>query len=216
MLDIDGFRIDKGTQITVDALADFADYQRKCAKRFGKDNFLMVGEIVATSEEAAIFVGRGKQPDQVFDNLTNAFVATGTSDPASYLRDFGLSALDGSAFQYDIYGAMTRFLGMDGPWGSKGVDFVQQWNLLLASNDMVNAITGEFDPRNFMGVTSQDVFRWPALSDGAERQFLGLFITTLELPGVPIVSLPITSQWKKFWSQSSACHPTSNVAWIFS
>jgi len=188
MLDIDGFRIDKGTQITVDALAEFSSYQRECARSFGKDNFLIVGEIVANSQQAAIFVGRGKQPDQTFSNLTEASIASGTANPSSYVRDFGSSALDQSAFQYDIYGAMTRFLGMDGPWGGFGVDFVEQWNMLLSSNDMVNAITGEFDPRAFMGVTSQDVFRWPALKDGAERQFLGLFITTLELPGVPIVS----------------------------
>lgn len=189
MLDIDGFRVDKGTQITPDALAEFSTYQRECAKQFGKENFMVVGEVVATSELAAVFVGRGKTPDQKFDNLTEATIADGTTNSSSYIRDFGSTALDGSAFQYDIYGAMTRFLGMDGPWGGNGVDFVQQWNLLLGSQDMVNAITGEFDPRSFMGVTSQDVFRWPALKDGAARQFLGMFITTLELPGIPIVSL---------------------------
>lgn len=188
MLDIDGFRIDKGTQITVDALADFSSYQRQCAKRYGKENFLIIGEIVSSSEQAAIFVGRGKQPDQVFNNLTEAFIANGASDASSYIREFGQTALDGSAFQYDIYGAMTRFLGMDGPWGGDGVDFVQQWDQILASNDMVNAITGVFDPRIWFGMTSQDVFRWPALIDGAARQFLGMFITTLELPGVPVVS----------------------------
>lgn len=36
-----------------------------------------------------------------------------------------------------------------------------------------------------MGMTSQDVFRWTALKNGTEKQILGQFITTLELPGTP-------------------------------
>jgi alpha-1,3-glucan synthase len=46
MFDVDGFRIDKALQVTVDALAEFSEYQRDCARRHGKDNFLMVGEVV--------------------------------------------------------------------------------------------------------------------------------------------------------------------------
>lgn len=34
-------------------------------------------------------------------------------------------------------------------------------------------------------MTSQDVFRWTALKNGTERQLLGQFITTLEVPGTP-------------------------------
>lgn len=37
-LDIDGFRFDKATQVTVDAQAAFGDYIRKCARDHGKHN----------------------------------------------------------------------------------------------------------------------------------------------------------------------------------
>jgi alpha-1,3-glucan synthase len=47
MLDIDGFRMDKGQQITVDAQGEFADYVRRCAGSFGKNNFFIPGEIVS-------------------------------------------------------------------------------------------------------------------------------------------------------------------------
>lgn len=47
MLDIDGFRMDKGQQITVDAQGEFADYVRQCAGSFGKSNFFIPGEIVS-------------------------------------------------------------------------------------------------------------------------------------------------------------------------
>ena len=39
MLDIDGFRMDKGQQITVDAQGEFSDHMRQCASAHGKDNF---------------------------------------------------------------------------------------------------------------------------------------------------------------------------------
>ena len=111
MLDIDGFRMDKGLQATPDALAEFSDYQRRCARKHGKENFFIVGEVVGDPDLAAIYIGRGKQPNQVVSNVTEAFVSTNVTDSASFVRPFGLSALDGAAFHYDIYGAMTRFLG---------------------------------------------------------------------------------------------------------
>lgn len=190
MLDIDGFRMDKGVQITVDAQAEFASYQRDCARQHGKENFIIVGEIVASPQQGSIYVGRGKQPDMVFTNSTEAMMATGnaTNDGTSYVREFGQSALDGSAFQYEIYGALTRFLGLSGPFGIRGTDWVDFWNnWLLAGDDMVNVNTGKFDPRQFFGMTNQDVFRWPALSYGTNRQMLGWIVTFLEFPGVPNV-----------------------------
>jgi alpha-1,3-glucan synthase len=51
---------------------------------------------------------------------------------------------------------------------------------------MVNSNTGEFDPRHLFGMTNQDVFRWPSLTNGVYRHLLGLFITTLEMPGIPL------------------------------
>jgi len=119
MLDIDGIRMDKALQTTPDKMAEFSDYQRQCARRHGKENFLMVGEIVGNPALAAVYVGRGKQPDQYINettktsskNVTIRLLATNESDTNSFIRPFGLSALDGAAFHYDIYGAMTRFLG---------------------------------------------------------------------------------------------------------
>ena len=35
--------------------------------------------------------------------------------------------------------------------------------------------------------TDQDVFRWPSLKNGTQRQLLGFFVTILEMPGVPMV-----------------------------
>lgn len=122
--DIDGFRIDKALQTTLDALAEFSDYQRACARDRGKENFLIVGEVVGEIPLASIYIGRGKMPTQIFTNLTEAMTASGETDEDEYVREFGSSALDGQAFHYPTYGAMTRFLGLDGPIGFEGVDFV--------------------------------------------------------------------------------------------
>lgn len=111
MLDIDGFRMDKAIQTTIDSMAEFASYQRQCARKYGKENFYIIGEIVGSDAQAAIYVGRGKQPDMYFDNYTVAAMATNTTDPDNYVRNASHSALDGAGFQYIIYGAMTRFLG---------------------------------------------------------------------------------------------------------
>ncbi|KUI66955.1 Cell wall alpha-1,3-glucan synthase mok13 [Cytospora mali] len=185
MLDIDGFRMDKAIQTTIDSMASFADYQRQCARQYGKENFYIVGEVVATDAQAAIYIGRGKQPDMYFGNATEAAMASNTTDSSSYIRNASLSALDGAGFQYIIYGAMTRFLGLDGQTGFQGVDFVELWESMAIENDLVNANTGKFDPRHIIGMTSQDVFRWTALKNGTEKQLLGQFITTLEVPGTP-------------------------------
>lgn len=61
------------------------------------------------------------------------------------------------------------------------------WNTFLTTNDFLNANTGEFDPRHMYGTSNQDVFRWPAITDGVDRQLLGQFITTLHMPGIPLL-----------------------------
>ena len=63
MLDIDGFRIDKATQVTVDALGDFSEAMRQCAQIVGKKNFFITGEISGGNEYGSVFIGRGRQPD---------------------------------------------------------------------------------------------------------------------------------------------------------
>jgi alpha-1,3-glucan synthase len=185
MLDIDGFRMDKAAQTPIDVHAQWSDYQRACARRHNKENFLIVGEIVSKIPYASLLVGRGKQPDQAFKNLTEAVAAINVREDNNYIRPFGSVALDGDAFHYPFYGAMTRFLGLDGPIGLEGVDFVELWHDLLLHEDMVNANTGEFDPRHLWGMTNQDVFRWPALANGTQRHLLGLFIANLMMPGGP-------------------------------
>jgi len=69
MLDIDGFRMDKGQQITVDAQGEFADYIRQCAASVGKKNFFIPGEIVSGNAFGAIYLGRGKEPSMVGGQL---------------------------------------------------------------------------------------------------------------------------------------------------
>lgn len=68
MLDFDGFRMDKGQQITVDAQGEFADYIRHCALSLGKKNFFIPGEIVSGNSFGTIYLGRGKEPSMVIRN----------------------------------------------------------------------------------------------------------------------------------------------------
>jgi len=44
-LDIDAIRIDKATQVTLDALASWASNTRACAADVGKNNFFIPGEV---------------------------------------------------------------------------------------------------------------------------------------------------------------------------
>jgi alpha-1,3-glucan synthase len=190
MLDIDGYRIDKATQVTVDALGDFSQAMRECAATVGKDNFYITGEISSGNTFGSIFVGRGRQPDQTLDNETQAVTMTNSSNNSLFIRDPGLNGLDAAAFHYSIYRSLVRLLGMDGIIASSydtPVNLVQAWNDLLLTNDLVNPSTGVFDPRQMFGTTNQDNFRWPAVAHGTEKQLLGQFLTTLHMPGVPLL-----------------------------
>ncbi|KAI4941950.1 hypothetical protein J4E91_010500 [Alternaria rosae] len=205
MLDIDGFRFDKATQITVEAQAEFGDFVRQCARKYGKDNFFMPGEITGGNNFASIYLGRGRQPDQVPDNITQAVTLTNNSDDKYFLRAHGKQALDGAAFHYSTYRSLTRFLGLDGNLEAGydvPVNFVNAWNTLLTTNDFVNAETGKFDPRHMYGVTNQDVFRWPAIKQGTERMLLGLFVTTIHMPGIP----------KLLWGEEQAFYILDSTA----
>ena len=187
-LDIDGYRIDKALQVTIDAQGAWSDSVRQCARKVGKSNFYIPGEIVAGNSEGAIYLGRGKQPNQEIANITQAVTTTNESDPSLFIRDPSQSALDGAAFHYTVYRALTRFLGMDGTFEAEGdppVNFVQNWNAMLTTNDLVNANTGKFDPRHMYGVTNQDVFRWPGIKNGTMKQLSGHFVTSLVYPGIP-------------------------------
>jgi len=80
---------------------------------------------------------------------------------------------------------------LDGTYTAEGdppVNFVETWDGLVETNDMVNTNTGKFDPRHLFGVTNQDVFRWPGIKNGTEKQNLGLYVASLIMPGIPIIS----------------------------
>ena len=113
MLDIDGFRMDKGQQITVDAQGDFADSMRQCARRFNKSNFFIPGEIVSGNTFGAGYVGRGKQPEQAINDTDKAVrVTADTADDSKFIRAKGKNAFDSACFHYTTYRALLRFLGM--------------------------------------------------------------------------------------------------------
>ena len=148
-LDIDGFRFDKATQVTVDAQGDFGEFMRACAKRYNKDNFFMPGEITGGNTFGSIYLGRGREPGQIQDNQTATALLDG-SEKEFFLRDEGKGALDGAAFHYSIYRNFGRFLGLDGNLTAGFdlvMDFVEAWNRMVVTNDMVNPTTGKFDPR---------------------------------------------------------------------
>ncbi|KZF22864.1 glycosyltransferase family 5 protein [Xylona heveae TC161] len=204
-LDIDGFRMDKGLQITVDAQGDFADHLRQCAATVGKHNFYIPGEIVAGNAFGSIYIGRGKQPDMMIENMTEAITMTNSSNSSAFIRDVGKNAFDGAAFHYSVYRAMGRFLGLDGNMAAADdtpVNWVAGWEALIQTNDMLNAVTGVFDPRHMFGVTNQDVFRWPGIKNGTHRQNLGIFVITLMLPGIPTLS----------WGEEQAFYVLDNTA----
>ena len=189
MLDIDGFRIDKAVQVTVDAQASFSTAMRECARTVGKSNFVVFGEITSGNNLGSIYLGRGREPAAGFKlDMATAMNMTPpkTDNSGLFLRDAGHSALDASAFHYSVYRFLTRFLGLSGNLEAGydlSMDWVEAWDEMVRTNDFYNAYTNEFDPRHLYGVTNQDVFRWPAIEQGVERMLLGYFITTILLPG---------------------------------
>lgn len=55
-LDIDAIRIDKSTQVTVDALAEWASSTRACAASIGKNNFFIPGEITGGDTFGSLYM----------------------------------------------------------------------------------------------------------------------------------------------------------------
>lgn len=189
-LDIDGFRYDKAIQATVDALGDISSAYRDCARRFGKHNIFLPGEITSGNTLGSVFLGRGRQPNMLPDTLEKAFMLNNDSDSKFFMRDKNKQAIDGAAFHYSIYRSLTRFLGMDGNLAAGydvPINWTEAWYNMVLTNDLINANTGKFDPRHMYGATNQDVFRWPAISYGIEREMMALFITTLHMPGIPLL-----------------------------
>ncbi|KAK3695819.1 putative cell wall alpha-1, 3-glucan synthase [Podospora appendiculata] len=194
MLDVDGFRYDKATQITVDALGAHNEAVRKCAASVGKKNFFLPGEITGGNSYGMIYIGRGKEEKMKVTGDTASAMKLTTASLNKLgnltIRDEGKNALDAAAFHYSVYRYLTRFLGMSGRLEA-GFDlpsnWVGMWSQMLLTNDLVNPNTGEFDPRHMYGTMNQDVFRWPGIKQGTERQLMSFFITTLHMPGIPLV-----------------------------
>ena len=65
MLDVDGIRIDKATQMTVDALAEWSAATHACATELGKTNFFIPGEITGGNDFGSVYLGRGRAADQI-------------------------------------------------------------------------------------------------------------------------------------------------------
>ena len=55
-LDIDAIRIDKSTQVTVDALASWASSTRACAANLNKTNFYIPGEVTGGDTFGSIYL----------------------------------------------------------------------------------------------------------------------------------------------------------------
>ncbi|KAI0748206.1 glycoside hydrolase family 13 and glycosyltransferase family 5 domain-containing protein [Daedaleopsis nitida] len=186
-LDIDAIRIDKATQVTVDALAEWASSTRACAAALGKTNFFIPGEVTGGDTFGSLYIGRGRTPDQrpPPDQLGNV-----TKDMSQFfLRDPPLNALDAVAFHYSTYRALTSFLGMDGNL-EVGFDldgnFVDQWNLMFRNNDFLNPTSGDPDPKHMFGTSNFDIFRWPSVENGVQLSAIATFITNLVMPGVAL------------------------------
>ena len=86
------------------------------------------------------------------------------------------------------------------------VNFVTAWNQMFVDNDMLNPSTGKLDPRHMYGTSNFDVFRWPSLESGVQRSLLASFITTLVMPGIPLVCV-------KFFIPTHNSHPLSDILW---
>lgn len=153
----------------------------------------------------AVYVGRGHESTQWRKYDGTASNLTNLPAVANHIRGHGFLALDSSAFHYSVYRYMVRFLGVSGqdPEPFDVPDgFVNAWKQILVSNDLVNANTGQFDPRHMYGTANQDTFRWPAITLGRERNLLGLFITTLLLPGIPLL----------LWGEEQGIYTLDNTA----
>ncbi|KAF4539253.1 Alpha-glucan synthase [Lasiodiplodia theobromae] len=190
MLDFDGFRIDKQLTITLEAQAEWSQSIRECAAKVGKKNFLISGEIVSDNTLGSIYIGRGKEPQMKWATNEESYTAnlTWPEAPAIYQRN--TSAVDAWAFHYTVYRSLLRFLGIDGIYEAERdlpIDWVDAWNEMVKTNDMINANTGKFDPRHLYGATNQDVFRWPGITNGTDRNLAGLFVTTMIMPGIPLL-----------------------------
>ncbi|OCB86737.1 modular protein [Sanghuangporus baumii] len=189
-LDIDAIRIDKSTQVTVDALAEWSTAARTCAAGLGKDNFFVTGEVTGGNTFGALYYGRGRTPNNLPSSDLAVIYNITPTDDQYFLRDYGDNGLDGVAFHYSIYRGLERFLGMDGNLqvaDDVQVNFVDAWNQIFVTNDFLNPTTNVTDPKHMYGSSNFDVFRWPSLVNGTQKGALATFIISLLMPGIPLL-----------------------------
>ncbi|KAG8751386.1 Cell wall alpha-1,3-glucan synthase ags1, partial [Ceratobasidium sp. 423] len=188
-LGIDAIRIDKATQVTVNALADWSAHTRQCAKDIGKCNFFIVGGVTGGDTFGSLYLGRGRTPTQRPTSFEAGANLT-SSQNQYFLRDQNRHSLDSVAFHYSVYRALSRILGMDGNLQvayDTIANFFDIWTTMGKTNDFLNAETGQFDPRHMYGISNFDVFRWPSIVNGTQKQMLGTFINSLLMPGIPLI-----------------------------
>lgn len=123
------------------------------------------------------------------EDVTEAMSSTSTS--GGYIRRSNKSALDASAWSYVMYRWFEHFFGLSGRISaSYDVDYVSLTNAnneIFRTNDLINANTGKLDIRHMYGMTNHDIFRWPAITDGKAKAWLGTALMHLLLPGVPLL-----------------------------
>jgi alpha-1,3-glucan synthase len=186
--DIDGIRIDKATQVTVDFMSEWAAHTRDCARALGKDRFFIPGEVTGGNTFGSLYIGRGTIPNTRPQNFDDAIAVT-ANESQYFLRGEDVHGLDSVAFHYSIYRSLCRFLGMDGNLQvayDVDTNFVTAWNQMVQTNDFLDPYTGAFDPLHQFGTGNHDVFRWPGLANGTQRQQLGQFICNVLLPGMAL------------------------------
>jgi alpha-1,3-glucan synthase len=59
---------------------------------------------------------------------------------------------------------------------------------MMKTNDLRNAYSKAFDPRHMYSASNHDVLRWPGMINGTERQLLGVFLSTIAMPGIPMIT----------------------------
>ena len=143
------------------------------------------------------------EPEMAFKDVEEGYNATNKTSLTSYIRTN--QALDSACFHYSAYRALTRFLGIDGVYGAEmdtRINWAESWQDMVLTNDFINANTGKFDPRHMFGVSNQDVFRWPGIVNGTHKYLVGAFISSLLMPGIPIVN----------WGEEQAFYVLENIA----
>lgn len=89
--DVDGFRIDAAKHMPEEALRTFCDVVREFAQSIGKENFLLVGEVAGSREQAWEVVERtGLDAALGIEDVPGKLerMVTGQADPADYFSLF--------------------------------------------------------------------------------------------------------------------------------